>query len=133
MKSFAGRKSDTKFWPDADLPPGTIGAAAELTVALEMLARGYYVFRSITPNSPCDLVVMRRDDGCVARVEVRTGCFTPAGQLALSVKESDACDIYAVAVNDDVVFVRPAGRRTRFDPGEFVEDIFNAAEKRGTI
>ena len=36
--------------------PATRGAIAELRVATDLLARGYHVFRSVSPASPCDLI-----------------------------------------------------------------------------
>ena len=48
----------------------TTGTISELRVAADLLAKGYHVFRSLSPNCPCDLVAMY--NGLVMRLEVRT-------------------------------------------------------------
>lgn len=53
-----------------DLPANTVGALHELIVTADLLSKGYYVFRSVTPNSPCDLIIQRGN--LVLRVEVKT-------------------------------------------------------------
>ncbi len=53
------------------LPTGSLGTLSELLVAIDLINRGFYVFRSITPNSPCDLIAEK--DGQIVKLEVRTG------------------------------------------------------------
>lgn len=60
-----------------NLPPGDIGAIAELLVSADLLARGYEVFRAVSQNASCDLVIHR--GGRLWRVEVKTGKNTPGG------------------------------------------------------
>lgn len=52
------------------LPTGSLGAVSELEVAKDLVLRGYYVFRSLTPNSPCDLVAIK--GGVLYKIEVKT-------------------------------------------------------------
>jgi hypothetical protein len=49
-----------------------IGSAHELKVAAELLLRGWFVFRSTSYSSPCDLIAMTAE-GFVVRIEVTTG------------------------------------------------------------
>ena len=53
------------------LPTGSIGTLSELIVSVDLLKRGFYVFRSMTPNSPCDLIIEK--EGWTIRLEVKTG------------------------------------------------------------
>src|SRR5580704_10998450 len=48
-----------------------IGAASELIASAALMRMGYYVFRSMTPTCPCDLVVMTRH-GDLSKVEVKS-------------------------------------------------------------
>jgi hypothetical protein len=49
---------------------GSIGACAEIVVCADLLRRGYDVYRSISPNADCDLIVGQR--GALVRVEVKS-------------------------------------------------------------
>jgi hypothetical protein len=55
---------------------GTAGAISELRVACDLMARGYPVFRALSPACLCDLIVWTVA-GAV-RVEVRTATWTGA-------------------------------------------------------
>jgi hypothetical protein len=47
-----------------------LGAAAELRIAADLLDRGYFVFRSLTTQCPCDLIAWRPGHPCL-RIEVK--------------------------------------------------------------
>ena len=47
------------------------GALAELRVAVFLIAQGWYVFHSLTPNSPVDMVAIRR--GHTLKIQVKSG------------------------------------------------------------
>ena len=53
------------------LSTATKGAIAELCVATDLMKKGYAVFRALSPNCFCDLVVYK--DGISFYIEVRTG------------------------------------------------------------
>ncbi len=46
------------------------GAISELAVAVDLMYRGFEVFRALSPASSCDLIIYR--DGKALRVEVKT-------------------------------------------------------------
>ena len=46
------------------------GAIAELRVGVDLLSKGYHVFRSESPGCPCDIVAIK--DGECIKIEVRT-------------------------------------------------------------
>lgn len=50
---------------------GSKGAFGELLVSADLLKQGFHVFRSVSPNCPCDLIAMDFM-GRVSRVEVKT-------------------------------------------------------------
>jgi hypothetical protein len=75
MAIFEGSTSST---PPATPPPPSariqatfVGASSELKVCADFLLAGYEVFRSVSLNCSCDLVVLK--NGEVFRVEVKTG------------------------------------------------------------
>lgn len=78
---------------------GSIGALGELVVAIDLLKRGFEVFRAISPASTCDLAVLR--DGKLLRIEVRTGHRTATGTLMFRRSGTDQRDHYAVVIHAD--------------------------------
>lgn len=79
---------------------GTIGAAHELVVCVDLMRKGKHVFRSQSPACPCDLIFI---DGCsIFRVEVRTARRKDDGRLLYPpVKpEENRFDILAVVTYD---------------------------------
>jgi PD-(D/E)XK endonuclease len=62
------------------LSHGTAGALAELVVAIDLLQRGYDVFRSVSPSCSCDLVAQK--DGVLTTIEVRTGLKFEKGGMS---------------------------------------------------
>lgn len=83
---------------------GDTGAVAEMLVCVDLLRRGYAIFRAVSPQCPCDLIAMA--GGRCWRVEVRTGRLNPpTGRVGVSVRETDHFDILAVVVGNDVGYV----------------------------
>lgn len=58
---------------DKNCKMGSIGACAEMVVCVDLLRRGYDVFRSVSPNSECDLIVSHK--GKLCRVEVKSARY----------------------------------------------------------
>lgn len=84
-------------------PKGNIGAYSELLVALDLMRRGYHVFRAVGPHGPFDLVAWRKDTGLL-RVEVKTGVRFN-GQATLPIPpEPVEWDRIAFAFHDGVVY-----------------------------
>ncbi len=104
----------------AAMTRGTNGAASELIASVDLLKRGYAVFRAVSPHCPCDLVAMR--DGVCLRVEVRTGTLNlSTSNVAIPVRDADRFDLLAVVVGDQVGYL---GRG--FDPADFPYKITDA-------
>ena len=77
---------------------------SELIVCADLLAKGYYVFRNISPHGPCDLVILKNDK-CF-RVEVKTGYIRVNGKMGHSpVRDNNSYDILAIAVDGKPVYL----------------------------
>lgn len=80
------------------------GAESELLAASDLLRRGWFVFRSVSHSSPCDLVILKH--GGIFRVEVKSGSPVYAGKISIK-KQDDiepAYDILAVVWDGHVTY-----------------------------
>lgn len=87
----------------------TTGAMSELIVCADLLGKGYEVFRSLSPHSSCDMIVLK--DGKIIRIESRTGqrregkFYIPFGN-----KDIGRSDILAVVVESKVFYFNTIDR-----------------------
>lgn len=84
-----------------DLPTGTCGAINEYRVAVDLLKRGYQVFRAMSPSCSCDLAVLHNKR--LLRVEVTTGYRVNGRLTHPKAGKNDwrgSADILAVALPD---------------------------------
>mgnify|MGYP001607408067 CR=1 FL=1 len=101
------------------LSRGTRGAVSELRVAVDLLERGYEVFRAVSQACSSDLIAL--SSGQILRIEVRTGArYSPTGSLSFprngtgNDKRSEEClDHYAVVVHGEPVIYIPELPGTR--------------------
>lgn len=84
---------------------GQTGAIGELVVSIELMRRGYDVYRAINPDAEFDLVAVK--DDAVTRVEVRSVARRKDGSLCVSMRSTDKCDLYAFVCRDEVVLRTP--------------------------
>jgi len=92
--------------PTNGLPTATVGAVGELKVALDLLTKGYHVFRSVSPSAPCDLLITK--NGSMLRVEVKTAYRKPDGKMqTATIKKPYRFDILALAFKDGSIEYRP--------------------------
>lgn len=89
------------------LPPSTVGALSELRIATDLLTKGYYVYRSVSPNGPCDLIAMHGN--IIIRIEVSTALIKTDGKFSSSNK--DASYIYDVRA-----LISQDGNRIEYKP-----------------
>jgi len=82
-----------------EISTSTIGAAAELRVCAHLLELGYEVFRSMSPNCTCDMVIGK--GGIAASVEVKSGARWRDWP---SNRENISADILAVVDDCDVSY-----------------------------
>lgn len=83
-----------------NLETGTLGAMSELIAAADLIARGYEVYRALSPSSKSDLVVIK--DGVIKRVEVRTGYRYKTSHDLFFSKDRCHSDMFAVVVSPGV-------------------------------
>lgn len=92
--------------PSALVSTGTKGAINELRVALDLMARGFHVFRAMSQSCPCDLVAWDRR-GKLYRVEVKTGRRLPSGKLSFQKHNTDDYDVICHVVDDGLIYAPP--------------------------
>lgn len=81
----------------------------ELLVAADLISRQFDVYRALNPDAACDLLALK--DGCVLRIEVRTGVDpTPSGHICIPRGNDDAGrqDHFAVCLPDGTILYEPA-------------------------
>jgi len=86
----------------------TTGAISELRVAVDLMSKGYNVFRALSPSCPCDLAILK--DGQLLKIEVRTTYRTASGKIYRSVMGRDNplnIDHYAWVLSDKIVYEPP--------------------------
>lgn len=88
--------------PEIKLATGTTGTIAELRVAVDLLSRGFAVFRAMSPHCSCDLAVL--DDKKLLRVEVTSGKRLGNGKISHPKKQEDShkWDVLAVVLPDSI-------------------------------
>lgn len=79
--AYAHRKPSTTEY-GFNLSQGTMGAVGELTVSVDLMKRGYHVFRALSQSCPCDLLAYREGEPAI-RIEVRTARKDASGKLKL--------------------------------------------------
>ena len=88
------------------LPTSTVGAIAELKVAIDLMQKGYEVFRALSPASSCDIAVLK--NGKLIRVEVRTGYKGRVNELIYFNKNIKAELLAVVVHHTNEIFYYPS-------------------------
>ena len=81
------------------IPPSTVGAINELRAATYFLAKGFEVFRALSPACSCDLAILKDDN--LLRIEVRTGYTRADGKITTNRKHR--ADILVIISGDGVI------------------------------
>lgn len=79
------------------LVSATRGAIGELRVSVDLMVRGYEVFRALSPACSCDIAVLK--DGKLLRIECRTGVYRKDGTYYVS-RTRFRADVLAVILHD---------------------------------
>lgn len=88
--------------PSSKLPTGTVGALSELIVCCDLLEKGYSVFRSVSPQCKCDLILLK--DKKVLKVEVTTAILSPSGVHFQKIRKDRDYDILASVHNKQIKY-----------------------------
>jgi len=113
QRKFCSPKCSDAYWkgkylelnPFKGKTSATTGAISELRACVDLLAKGYDVFRALSPNCPCDLAVLK--DNKLLRIEVRTGHVSTSGKLYRTKGKGDEInniDIYAWVLPDRIIY-----------------------------
>lgn len=89
------------------LSTGAIGALGELRACADLIERGYFVFRAVSPASPCDLIALS-PSGLLLRIEVRCGARRVNGAktyVPVSEHRRPLVDAVAVVFRDEIEYV----------------------------
>lgn len=91
---ITGRKSRL------EIPTGTVGSVSEMLVAVDLMRKGYAVFRALSPACFCDLICIK--NGTVLKIECRTGYKHPFSEkIHFPRKTWGDIDLIAVFVHHD--------------------------------
>ena len=97
------------------MAPGTTGAIGELRVSVDLLIRGYEVFRALSPATSCDIAILK--SGALLRVEVRTGYRNlKTGKILFCGARAGRADVTAVVLPDEILYVPPLEVSPCFPP-----------------
>jgi len=100
---LARRAEYVKANPKPVFNTATVGAIAELRVCLDLMNKGYEVFRAVSPASSCDLAILK--DRNLLRVEVRTGRKSPTGKIYKSyLGKRVKADILATVLPYEIIY-----------------------------
>lgn len=83
----------------------TKGAISELRVAVDLLARGFHVYRSMSSTAPWDLVVAI-PSGKLVRIEVKSSAVNKNGSVS-AYTEKNVYDVVCYATRDSLVYIPP--------------------------
>lgn len=56
------------------LSPGTVGAMSELLVSIDLMKKGYDVYRALSPASGSDIIAIKGET--ILKLEIRTGHYS---------------------------------------------------------
>ena len=81
---------------------GTKGTISELRIAVDLLQKGYEVFRALSPSCSCDLAILK--DGKLLRIESRTGFYYKTSGKYMTSRGRFRADILAIVLHDKIVY-----------------------------
>lgn len=87
-KRLSGRYADTS------IPTGTVGAISEIIISVDLMKKGYAVFRSLSQSCFCDIIAIKGKT--VLKIEIRTGYKSTSGKICFPTKTHGEIDIYGI-------------------------------------
>jgi hypothetical protein len=99
-------KQQRRIKPDVDLTAGVIGSIAEYAVAIDLMERGFHVYKAMCPQSACDLMVCDATGEFRLRIEVKSAEYRQ-GRVAVNVRRNAGkFDVLAILTNDGSILYR---------------------------
>lgn len=109
FQRLAWRQKNPKS-PLAALQNNTKAEANIMKVCIDLLQRGYEVYKAAFQGMPCDLVVIYRQETSFGsmvqyrRIEVTSGNRSTSGTLSHPKREAAQYDVLAVVVGDEIFY-----------------------------
>ena len=85
------------------LSTSTKGALSELKVAIDLIEKGYEVFKAVSPGTSCDYAIWK--DGKLLRLEVKSRFYGCSG--VMSKNPPHKADILALVYPDNLITYTP--------------------------
>lgn len=80
------KKRYGRYNKEYNISSNTVGAISELMISVDLMKKGYSVFRSLSPNCFCDILAIKNDE--VRKIEIRTGYLNLNGKVTYPMKTS---------------------------------------------
>lgn len=95
------KKPSVSFYPS--LNNGNIGTIQELKVCIDLLIKGYEVFKSVSYSASCDLLIRKRGrNDTLQSVEVKTKHKTISGKI--SFPQIENVNIIALVIGNEIFY-----------------------------
>jgi hypothetical protein len=104
--SWQCQRATLRTLPGEKRATGETGAISELAASVDLMIRGYEVFRALSPHASCDLIAI--SPGSLLRIEVRSARIGKHGGLSFPKSDRSrdglpAFDHYAIVTYDGTV------------------------------
>ena len=99
-------KPTIKLEGSGTLSTFALGSVGESMACIDLIKKGYQVFKAFLPGQLCDLVILK--DNKFETTEVRVGRIRSGGGMEYT-KPKTKVDVIAVVLPDKVVYKRPGG------------------------
>jgi hypothetical protein len=104
--NFSTKKFGLKKFKKSELNSTNVGAMHEMIVCVDLLKKGYNVFRSISPAASCDILILK--DKHMLRIEVTTGnILSLTGKIYHPKKDESKFDVLALVMHDGSIVYEP--------------------------
>jgi hypothetical protein len=84
------------------LSTGTAGAIGELRVSVDLMSRGFNVFRALSPNAPCDLLASKGSKQF--DIEVRTADKNPRTKKVYADRKNVRARYLALVTEKEIIY-----------------------------
>lgn len=105
----------------------TTGAIGELLVSVDLLHRGFAVFRALSPACPCDLIALSGNR--MLRIEVTKAVMLASGKTSFPPHKKENYDIMALFDDEGAIFYIPEGCLDSFQALSSVETCQDKGEE----
>lgn len=116
-----GRKAFIK------ISTATVGAISEMAVSVDLMSKGYSVFRALSGQCECDLIAIYKKK--IYRIEVRTGYMGYTEKICYPKHERDTgrSDLYAIYIRSTqkIFYFSPVGEPIEMPSAETLKTLEN--------